>query len=180
MTAKPSILPPKAPGPEAEPAAAQAPDPAPETQYIMEEITDDQPPPPASRGTWWLAGGLAVVAAVGPYLWLSLRRPVANSTPPAAEVGPNTVASSLGFRATRENGDWKLAWDRQSVAKLDPVGAMLTINDGGAQRVQFLAPVDLASGFILYVSHGSDLLFNLKVTGVSGDVEERIRVLGAQ
>ena len=48
-----------------------------------------------------------------------------------------------------------LPWNREAVARLDPIGAMLTINDGGSERTQFLQPIDLAAGFILYVAHGA-------------------------
>jgi len=85
----------------------------------------------------------------------------------------------LSFRAEREHGDWRLEWDRDAVAKLDPVGAMLAITDGGIERSQFLSPEDLASGFMLYVPHNPELLFRLKISGKDGDVEEQFRILGA-
>jgi TonB family protein len=130
---------------------------------------------------WWWAGGLAVVLAIGPYAWLSWKRPTVRS--PDAEDLPATaapVAPKLDFNATREERDWRLAWNREAVAKLDPIGAMLTIKDGGSERSEFLQPIDLAAGFILYVAHGSDLVFTLKVTGSRGEAEERVRVLGAE
>jgi TonB family protein len=124
---------------------------------------------------------LAIVLAIGPYAWLSWKRPALRS--PDAEDLSTTLAPSaakLDFNATRENGDWRLAWNRAAVARLDPIGAMLTINDDGSERTQFLQPIDLAAGFILYVAHGSDLVFTIKVTGSRGEAEERVRVLGAE
>src|SRR3954447_1976284 len=118
-----------------------------ETPFIVDDILDDEGGPPTSNRSWWVAGSLAVFAAIAPYLWFSWHRPAPNPAP-AVVAADVPAAPRLGFRASRESGDWRLAWDREAIAKLQPVGAMLAINDGGADRVQFLSPVDLDSGSI--------------------------------
>ena len=150
-----------------------------ERRVLDEDMLDDEAGPQSSARSWWLAGGLAVLAAIAPYIWFSFRRPAVVAAPTSESVAGAT-ASRLGFHASRENGDWRLMWDRDAVAKLEPIGGMLTINDGGAERVQFLAPVDLASGFLLYVPRSGDLMFNLTITSANGDTQERVRVLGPQ
>jgi protein TonB len=86
----------------------------------------------------------------------------------------------MGFSASHEGSDWRLVWNRDVLARLNAVGAMLSIRDGGVDRLQFLSSQDLAAGAIFYVPRTSDLTFNLKVALASGpDIEEQIRVLGA-
>jgi TonB family protein len=86
----------------------------------------------------------------------------------------------LGFSARHEGTDWQIMWSRDALARVEAVGAMLTIRDAGVDRLQFLSAQDLASGSLFYVPRSSDLTFNLKVNTLNGPViEEQIRVLGA-
>jgi hypothetical protein len=89
-------------------------------------------------------------------------------------------ASRLGFTAKHYGSDWRLMWNREALTRLNAMGAMLAIRDGGVDRLQFLSPQDLAAGAIFYVPRTTDLSFNLKVTVPDGsEIEEQIRVLGA-
>jgi hypothetical protein len=88
--------------------------------------------------------------------------------------------SQLAFSDTHEGSDWRRVWNSDDLTRLNAVGAMLTIRDGGVDRLQFLSSQDLAAGAIFYVPRTSDLTFNLKVALAAGpDIEEQIRVLGA-
>lgn len=122
---------------------------------------------------------IAAVLSGAPYAWFTRGRQIAKSDiVPATAPAQAAAVPHFAFRAEREPGDWRLTWDRDAVAKLDPVGAMVNITDGGMNRSQFLSAEDLASGFLLYVPHSADILFRLKVSGKDGDVEEQFRVLG--
>jgi hypothetical protein len=85
----------------------------------------------------------------------------------------------LGFSATRQDSVWKLSWDRASMDALNPVGAMLSIEDGGYLQQLPLAPPDLASGSLFYTPQTSDLTFRLRVDLGGSHVEENVRVLKA-
>src|SRR3954451_12857036 len=129
--------------------------------------------------SWWWMAPCAAVLVAAPFAWRPLWQmagSLAVSQPPGATAAP---ASRLGFTATHEGNDWRLGWSREALSALDAVGAMLTIRDGGIDRLQFLSPRDLAAGAILYVPKTSDLLFNLRVTLPGGpEIEEQVRVLG--
>jgi protein TonB len=127
---------------------------------------------------WWLAPCVLALVAF-PFVWRPLWQ-MAN-TPPAADwaEAPRTP-TQLGFSATHEGADWKLVWSRDALTRLNALGAMLTIRDGGVERLQFLSPQDLAAGTVFYIPRTSDLSFNLKVTVANGpEIEEQIRVLGS-
>jgi protein TonB len=101
-----------------------------------------------------------------------------SNTGRVVQATPET-GSRLGFTASHDGTDWRLVWNRDALKRLGAIGAMLTIRDGGVDRLQFLSPLDLSAGAILYVPRTSDLLFNLKITLPDGpDIEEQIRVLG--
>lgn len=131
--------------------------------------------------SWWWLAPFALAIAAFPFVWRPIWRAAGLAT--AALDTPAVVApasSQLGFSAKHEGTDWRLVWSRAALARLGAVGAMLTIRDGGADRLQFLSPRDLEAGAILYVSRTADLVFNLKVSVLDGpDIEEQIRVLGA-
>ncbi len=137
-------------------------------------------PQPRGMSWWWLAPCLLAIAAFSLF-WRPFWR-LANSVPPS-EAGTGVAASApsqLGFSASHEGSDWRLVWNRDALARLNAVGAMLAIRDGGVDRLQFLSSQDLAAGAIFYVPRTSDLTFNLKVALAAGpDIEEQIRVLGA-
>ena len=149
---------------------------------IRTEEVEDQPEGPhrISGGVswWWVAPCVLALAAL-PFVWRPLWR-LTSSPPPTDTVQP-TRSSQLGFAATHEGSDWKLVWSREALARLNVIGAMLTISDGGVWRLQYLSPQDLAAGTVFYIPRTSDLAFNLKVTVANGsDIEEQIRVLGAE
>lgn len=130
---------------------------------------------------WWLAPWVLALAAL-PFVWGPLWRIAASFTSydPAATTS-SSAPSRLGFSAKHEGADWRIVWSRDALARLNVLGAMLSIRDGGVERLQFLSPQDLAAGAILYVPKTSDLTFHLKVTVPEGpEIEEQIRVLGAQ
>jgi TonB family protein len=132
--------------------------------------------------SWWWLAPFAIGVATAAMEWRPLSRMVGsmNSTPPADATATPQKSSQLGFSATHEGKDWHLVWNRDAIARLDMVGAMLTITDGGVDRMQFLSARDLAAGALFYVPRTSDLTFNLKVAVSNApDIEEQIRVLGA-
>src|SRR5690349_21273378 len=102
---------------------------------------------PRSSALWWCIATIATLIVVAPYAWLPLRREPATAVlkPAAMPVVP----TSLGFSVVREDVDWKLTWNREAIAKLQPVGAILSIRDGALLRQSFLAPNDLSNAIIL-------------------------------
>ncbi len=129
----------------------------------------------ARRSPVWLytVAGLVVIAGVtGAIVWAAKKQP----QPVRVEkVAPRV---RLGFSATLESPVWKLSWDRAAMDELNPVGAVLSIEDGGIQQQVPLAPADLASGTIFYTPQSDDLSFSLRVDRGGGPVEEHVRVLG--
>src|SRR3954471_24377757 len=140
----------------------------------------ESPQPRSGMSWWWLAPCLLAIAAFSLF-WRPFWRLANSSFPPDSSAGaPIATPSQLGFSASHEGSDWRLVWNREAVARLNAVGAMLSIHDGGVDRLQFLSAQDLAAGAIFYVPRTSDLTFNLKVALAAGpDIEEQIRVLGA-
>jgi TonB family protein len=140
----------------------------------------EAPRPKAGISWWWLAPCLLAIAAFslfwGPFWRLANNVPFSGNGNAAGAPAP----SQLGFSASHEGSDWRLVWNRDVLTRLNAVGAMLTIRDGGVDRLQFLSSQDLAAGAIFYVPRTSDLTFNLKVALSAGpEIEEQIRVLGA-
>jgi hypothetical protein len=150
---------------------------------IRTEQAENQPalPERVKEGVswWWLAPCVLALVAF-PFVWRPLWQ-MAN-TPQAADwVEAPRTPTQLGFSATHEGADWKLVWSRDALTRLGALGAMLTIRDGGVERLQFLSAQDLAAGTVFYIPRTSDLSFNLKVTVANGpEIEEQIRVLGAE
>jgi hypothetical protein len=118
-----------------------------------------------------LAGGVA-----GAYRW-ALR----TQSHPTANVRTFTAVprTQLGFSATLEGSVWKLAWDRAAMEALNPITAVLSIEDGGYAQQVTLAPADLTSGTIFYTPQNRDLTFRLRIDRGGEQIEEHVRVLGA-
>ncbi len=128
---------------------------------------------------WWVAPCLLALAAFA-FVLKPLSRFGGLAPERSVDSLERRLPSQLGFSASHEGSDWRLVWNRDALARLNAVGAMLTIRDGGNDRLQFLSAQDLAAGSIFYVPRTSDLTFNLKVVPAGGpDVEEQIRVLGS-
>jgi TonB family protein len=148
---------------------------------VVKTRDDDSGQNPGKQSlSWWWIAPCAFVLVAAPFIWRPIWNLAGAMTLPASP-GPSggESASRLGLSATHEGSDWRLVWSREALQRLGAVGAMLTIRDGGVDRLQFLSPLDLNAGAILYVPKTSDLLFNLRVTLPEGpDVEEQIRVLG--
>ena len=148
--------------------------------HAAEPVGVATPRPQGTRrgGMWLLAVALAAVAAVGlaaASRWVTTRRVAA--VVPVAVKQTEATRPHLGFSAAQEGGVWKLSWDRAAMDALNPVGAVLSIDEGGAEEQVPLQPSDLASGILFYTSHSSDLNFGLRVDLGGNHVEERIRVL---
>src|SRR5690349_9757226 len=107
--------------------------------------------------SWWWIAPCAIAIVAAPLMWRPLWR-IAGSFSLPQLTGESGVkpTSQLGFSATHEGNDWRLVWSRDALSRLGVVGAMLTIRDGGVDRLQFLSPIDLAAGAILYVPKSSD------------------------
>jgi len=130
--------------------------------------------------SWWVLAPAVAALVLAPFLWRPLWRLATTVSSEDRPVVRHSPSSPLGFTATHEGSDWKLVWNREALAKLDALGAMLTISDGGVGRMQFLSSRDLAAGAVVYVPRTSDLTFNLKVTVPNApEIEEQVRILGA-
>src|SRR5580698_7957636 len=60
---------------------------------------------------------------------------------------------------------------------LNPIGALLTIEDGGYQQQVPLEPADLASGTLFYTPQSNELTFGLRIDLGGSHLEEHVRVL---
>jgi hypothetical protein len=121
----------------------------------------------------------ALVAAAGAAS--GYRFSVTKHSDPTPAVPVKTAARPipLGFSAARQDSVWKLSWERASMDALNPVGAMLSIEDGGFLQQIPLGPGDLASGVLFYTPQTSDLTFNLRLDLGGSHIEEHVRVLQA-
>src|SRR5579871_2097583 len=122
----------------------------------------------------WLYAGAVLVLIFGLFLYRGFKKPAAPVT--RVETASNT---HLGFSATREGPVWRLSWDRAAMDALNPVGAVLSIEDGGYDQQVPLAPPDLASGTLFYTPQSSDLTFRLRIDRGGSHIEEDVRVLEA-
>lgn len=123
---------------------------------------------------FWLYAGAVLVLIFGFFLYRGFKKPAAPVT--RVETASNT---HLGFSATREGPVWRLSWDRAAMDALNPVGAVLSIEDGGYDQQVPLAPPDLASGTLFYTPQSSDLTFRLRIDRGGSHIEEDVRVLEA-
>jgi hypothetical protein len=119
---------------------------------------------------------VAVAGAASGYHFSAMKH---SDPTPAVAVKTPARPMPLGFSATRQDSVWKLSWDRASMDALNPVGAMLSIEDGGYLQQLPLAPADLASGALFYTAQTSDLTFSLRLDLGGSHVEEHVRVLEA-
>jgi len=152
-----------------EPLAATAPGRAAQPAY-----------PIANRVPLWLSVGAAAVVLAGAfeiYGWIKARQhpPVQITIAP-----PATAVVRTGFSANQEGSAWKLSWQPDAVAALQPTSVVISIRDGDNDKQIPLTPGDLASGTLLYTPRTGDLLFRFLVVGAnSRPVEEHIRVVSA-
>lgn len=95
----------------------------------------------------------------------------------AAATAVQAIAPPLrmGFSAARENGLWKLSWDRGTMDVLKPSGAVLDIKDGANLQQIHLTASDLSNGTVYYTSRSGDLSFSLQLEGPQ--LEEHVRIL---
>ena len=133
---------------------------------------------PAGTGWGLRLSGAALVLAGLAVTGLYARAHWATAPPPrSAAPGPPPIVH-LGFSAAHQNSDWQLTWNRDAVASLTPLSALLTIRDGEKERQVPLSPEDLASGTILYRPWGNELQFTFRVNAQGRNpIEERIRAL---
>jgi hypothetical protein len=135
-----------------------------------------------NRLTWrarifmYLYALTALAGLASGYHWSIVRQP-----PPASLAPVETAAASahLQFSAMPDGAVWKLTWDPASINALKPVGAILSIEDGGYQQQVPLAPSDLANGNLIYRPESNDLTFRLRIDRGGSHVEEHVRVLAA-
>ena len=127
---------------------------------------------------WFVAAaGLAAVilAVAGGYRFARVKQTASAPVVQAEKTEASRV--HLGFSATREGPVWKLSWDRAAMDELNPIGAVLSIEDGGYLQQLPLAPADLASGILFYTPQSNDLSFDLRIDRGGAHVEEQVRVL---
>ena len=128
---------------------------------------------------WYAAACLVTVAiAVGAaYRWTVMKQ--SQPAPSVHDQKGDAPQAHLGFSAAREGPVWKLSWDRAAMDALKPVGAVLTVEDGGYQQQVPLEPADLASGTLFYTPQSNELTFGLRIDRGGSHVEEHVRVLEA-
>ena len=119
---------------------------------------------------------VAVAGAASGYRFSVMKH---SDPPPAVAVKTPARPVPLGFSAARQDSVWKLSWNRASMDALNPVGAMLSIEDGGYLQQVPLASNELASGTLFYTPQTSDLTFSLRLDLGGSHVEEHVRVLEA-
>jgi hypothetical protein len=127
---------------------------------------------------WLYAAACLVVVGLaigGGYRWARGKQPAPAPAVPAEKA--DASRAHLGFSATRDGTVWKLSWDRAAMDALNPVGAVLSIEDGGYLQQLPLAPADLASGILFYTPQSNDLTFGLRIDRGGAHVEEQVRVL---
>jgi hypothetical protein len=137
----------------------------------------DRPQSKAGGGFLRAAIGVLVGAGLvgGAGMWVLKRQP---QTLLSVRTEPAAARTHLGFSATEDGKVWKLSWDRAAMDALNPVGAQLSIEDGGYRTDIALTPPDLASGVMFYTPNTADLTFALRVDrGGPASVEEHVRVL---
>ena len=118
----------------------------------------------------------AIAGLASGYHWSMTRQ--AHSPSPVPVERPAAPAH-LQFSVKRDGTVWKLSWNPASIEAFKPLGAILTIEDGGYQQQVPLTPGDLASGNLVYSPESSDLTFRLRIDRVGAHVEEHVRVLAA-
>ena len=131
------------------------------------------------RARIWLyaAACLVLVGGVaGAYLWTIKKQPQATGS---VRTQIDASRALLGFSATLQGSVWKLAWDRAAMAALNPIAAVLSIEDGGYSQEVQIAPADLTTGTIFYSPQNSNLTFRLRIDRGRERIEEQVRVLGA-
>jgi hypothetical protein len=157
----------------------------PPAEYGVSNSALEHPAPPASelpdrrRRIGWYAGAFLVtvaLAADGGYRWARARQP---QFAPGVNAETTVARAHLGFSATREGPVWKLSWDRAAMDALNPIGAVLIIDDGGSQQQLPLEPADLASGSLFYTPQSNELTFGLRIDRGGSHVEEHVRVMAA-
>ena len=180
---------PAVPAPSREKVAVEAP--SEKALPATEPVFFDFPEPtitPAWRPSKRLYSTLAIFAATfvisgavfGGYNAYEgmLKNRAAAAEAAAAAVQANVPPLHMGFSAARENGLWKLSWDRGTMEVLKPSGALLDIKDGANQQQIHLTPSDLFSGTIFYTSRSGELSFSLQLEVPNATpMEEHVRIL---
>jgi hypothetical protein len=150
---------------------------------VMEQQPPDDGPEVAPLVAWvrglppkvWLVAASLMVLIAGLLVYRGFQKPAE----PVSTRVEATANTHLGFSATREGPVWKLSWDRAAMDALNPIGAVLSIEDGGYDQQVPLAPPDLASGTLFYTPQSSDLTFKLRIDRGGSHIEEDVRVLEA-
>ncbi len=166
--------------PRAEEKAAEVPAPVSNVIQMGEqrlpehrEVLTAPPQHRTGRERLWRYGAAVVVAAAGIWTLTTQLEKAPSATPQAAP------RAHLGFSATRDGPVWKLTWDRAAIDALNPVGGVLSIDDGVYEQQVPLATPDLASGTLFYTPQSGNLTFSLRIDRGGSHVEEHVRVLAA-
>jgi len=138
------------------------------------------------KGAAWvfLGASLAVAAVTGVKLLPqaldrflnhphSAAVPAAHPSPPSAQP----EQSSMGFEATRQNGDLKLTWRRDSAVIRSATSGVLSIQDGNGIREFQLLGEQVRGGSILYSPVSDQVQVQLTVSTPSGNTTESVIVI---
>ena len=192
---------PPAPAPEAAKGPATKPAPAPQAPTVEQataRVGDDRVPsgpvPPASEDShpitppvlpaseksgsvkrkWIVAASAAGLLLLSGTLVYSGMSHKAKRTPASA-----LAQSALALRVERAAGELLLSWNRDSEAIQNAARATLSIVDGDQRENVDLDLAQLRNGSIVYSPSGSDVVFQLSVTGKDSSrvQSESVRVL---
>jgi protein TonB len=100
---------------------------------------------------------------------------VSGSAPPSSTQP--AAAPSMGLRATRQNGDLQLSWNRESAVIANATSGLISIQDGNAARQILLDLTQLRGGSLLYSPIADQILMQLTVITPAATVTESVMVL---
>ena len=83
---------------------------------------------------------------------------------------------SLGLRTSLRNGDLEVTWNHDSADVKNASSGMLTIHDGGADRVLPLSETMVRTGNVMYSPLGPHLKVGLTVINAGNRVTEEVRL----
>ena len=138
------------------------------------------------KGAAWvlLAASLALAAVTGvtrfPQAFAHLinrRSPVAAASTQPSPPSMQPEQSSMGFEVTRQSGDLKVTWKRDSAVIRSATSGVLSIQDGNGIREFQLLAEQVKGGSILYSPVSDQVQVQLTVSTPAGTATESVIVI---
>jgi hypothetical protein len=138
------------------------------------------------KGAAWvlLAASLALAAVTGvmrfPQAFAHLinrRSPVAAASTQPSPPSMQPEQSSMGFEVTRQSGDLKVTWKRDSAVIRSATSGVLSIQDGNGIREFQLLAEQVKGGSILYSPVSDQVQVQLTVSTPAGTATESVMVI---